>query len=197
MDILENENLRELLAKVAADRNAATLATPRITTFNGQSANVQVTNKQPFISGYIHKDPANAASDWVPEYSTLQTGLFLGITATASSDHRYIVPQLKFSLRQFDRYDIAPAPNVPKEKDLLIQVPMLKSTDLETALSIPHGKTAILHVGSVEGDPMNNNHNKDVRQLLLLIRPTLIIHREVQNDASGPGRAATFPAGGM
>jgi type II secretory pathway component GspD/PulD (secretin) len=95
-----------------------------------------------------------------------------------------------------------------------VQLPKVASTEVSTMVSIPDGGTLLIGgqklVGEAEvevGVPVlskipglnrlftNRSYVKDERTLLVLVRPNIIIHREIENDLFGVGydRPTGFP----
>jgi len=87
-----------------------------------------------------------------------------------------------------------------------IQEPKISQTEVSTMVSIPDGGTLLIGgqklVGESEieiGVPVlskipglnrlftNRSFVKDERTLLVLVRPNIIIHREIEQDLFGPG----------
>src|SRR6185369_4759416 len=87
-----------------------------------------------------------------------------------------------------------------------VQLPKISNTEVNTMVSIPDGGTLLVGgqklVGESEieiGVPVlskipglnrfftNRSFVKDERTLLVLVRPNIIIHREIENDLFGPG----------
>jgi Flp pilus assembly secretin CpaC len=104
-----------------------------------------------------------------------------------------------------------------------VQLPKIASTEVSTMVSIPDGGTLLIGgqklIGESEvevGVPIlskipglnrlftNRSYVKDERTLLVLVRPNIIIHREIENDLFGvgydrptglPGNTGATPAG--
>jgi type II secretory pathway component GspD/PulD (secretin) len=87
-----------------------------------------------------------------------------------------------------------------------VQLPKISSTEVNTMVSIPDGGTLLIGgqklIGESEvevGVPIlskipglnrlftNRSYVKDERTLLVLVRPNIIIHREIENDLFGVG----------
>lgn len=169
----------------------------------------------------------NAAVATTLTVSTLSTGISLDVQATASADRRYVVmhinPQLA-TLDGIDTFSSAPTSSGGNNSNTttsgtltLLQLPRISFTTVDTMVSVPDGGTLLVGgqklVGESEievGVPVlskipglnrlftNRSLVKDERTLLILVRPKIIIHKEIENSLYGPGyeRATGLPTGG-
>jgi general secretion pathway protein D len=157
------------------------------------------------------------------QIQTLTTGISLSVQATASADRRYVVmqvtPQLA-TLDGIDTFSTQPSGNTGNAAAgstlTLVQLPRVSFTTIDTMVSVPDGGTLLIGgqklVGESEievGVPVlskipglnrlftNRNLVKDERTLLILVRPKIIIQKEIENGLFGPGyeRATGLPAG--
>ncbi|HVS71216.1 MAG TPA: hypothetical protein VHQ47_08175 [Phycisphaerae bacterium] len=169
----------------------------------------------------------NAAVATTLTVSTLTTGISLDVQATASADRRYVVMHLNPQLATLDGIDtFSSAPTTTGGNNsntttsgtlTLVQLPRISFTTVDTMVSVPDGGTLLVGgqklVGESEievGVPVlskipglnrlftNRSLVKDERTLLILVRPKIIIHKEIENSLYGPGyeRATGLPTGG-
>jgi hypothetical protein len=91
------------------------------------------------------------------------------VSPTVSADRHYIVTAIE---------NIAAGPfgSTPATPALRI----VERTNSANVVSIPDGGTLLINLGPIPGDP-------EKRPGLMLIRPSIVVHREVENDLFGPG----------
>jgi Flp pilus assembly secretin CpaC len=225
--IIDNYQLSLFLRATQADQRSVTVTAPRITLFNGQRGFIAVTAQRNYISNFNQTVAAGgingaAAVATTLTVSTLSTGISLIVQATASADRRYVVMQVTPQLATLDGIDtFSSAPtgnsgNVTASTLALIQLPRISFTTINTMVSVPDGGTLLIGgqklVGESEievGVPVlskipglnrlftNRSLVKDERTLLILVRPKIIIQKEIENGLFGPGyeRPTGLPAG--
>jgi type II secretory pathway component GspD/PulD (secretin) len=225
--IIDNYQLSLFLRATQADQRSVTVTAPRITLFNGQRGFIAVTAQRNYISNFNQTVAAGgingaAAVATTLTVSTLSTGISLQVQATASADRRYVVMQIEPQLATLDGIDtFSSAPtgntgNATASTLALIQLPRVSFTTINTMVSVPDGGTLLIGgqklVGESEievGVPVlskipglnrlftNRNLVKDERTLLILVRPKIIIQKEIENGLFGPGyeRPTGLPAG--
>lgn len=148
---------------------------------------------------------------------TLTTGVTLQVEATVSSDHRYVVMNVDPQLSTLDGIDTistgTTGSNTTGGSNSLaavggafVQLPRISNTEVNTMVSVPDEGTLLIGgqklVGESEieiGVPVlskipglnrfftNRAFVKDERTLLVMVRPKIIIHKEIENDLFGPG----------
>jgi general secretion pathway protein D len=148
------------------------------------------------------------------QVSTLTTGVVLYVEATVSADRRYVVMKLRPQLSTLDGLDTFSAggsllnPNTGQTVvgGGFVQLPKISYTTVDTMVSVPDGGTLLIGgerlVGESEveiGVPVlskipglnrlftNRSLIKDERTLLILVRPKIIIQKEIENDLFGVG----------
>jgi type II secretory pathway component GspD/PulD (secretin) len=159
----------------------------------------------------------NAATATSLTIGTLTTGVTLQVEATVSSDHRYVVMNVDPQLSTLDGIDTisvgTTGSNTTSGSNSLsavggafVQLPRISNTEVNTMVSVPDEGTLLIGgqklVGESEieiGVPVlskipglnrfftNRAFVKDERTLLVLVRPKIIIHKEIENDLFGPG----------
>lgn len=150
------------------------------------------------------------------QVSTLTTGIVLYVEATVSADRRYVVMKLRPQLSTLDGIDTftqsgtdtQSSTNSASQPQLgggFVQLPRISYTTVDTMVSVPDGGTLLIGgqklVGESEievGVPVlskipglnrlftNRSFAKDERTLLILVRPKILIQRELETDLFGP-----------
>lgn len=199
-----------LLRAVQLGQNATTLTAPRVTLFNGQRAFIRVSTIQNYVSD-LNPSVGTGVVGYDPQIDQIQTGVLLDVTATVSADRRYVtltvLPTLQrlIALRQFAfstqtqiTSDTGPAQPV----QTFVQLPEFEVTQLQTTVSVPDRGTLLLGgqtlMGEIEresGVPVlskipflkrlftNRGTARDQQILLILIKPTIILQREIEQNS--------------
>lgn len=197
-----------LIQATQANQRAITLTAPRVTFFNGQRAYVTVVEQVAFISDL---EPIPDAIGFDVTVSITQQGAVLDVEGTISSDRRYVTLTLRPSIADFRQFPFRTVPvtgAIPgtDDSDAItfgseIELPELRLTSVRATVSIPDRGTLLLGgqriVGEVEveaGVPVlskvpvvnrlftNSSMVKDERTLLILVKPTIIIQTEEEEN---------------
>ena len=155
--------LDELFRKVMADKETTTPITPRLTLWNHQFANIEVSTTQAYVAGYtattgptgqMHYEPKTANVPQVSIILNVHVAVIEGQPTTALDMH------LKFSRLM----DLA-AKTVEGHQELKFRVPDEFVSEVSAKLNVKFGETA-LFAGGV---------NKDTNHILLMaIKPMVL-----------------------
>ncbi len=200
-----------LVTATQAHESSRALTCPRVTFFNGQRAYVAVQVQRAYISDLDPVVSENAVA-FDPTVSVVSTGTVLDVEGTVSADRRYVTltlrPQITSNV-QFFEYAISEAVGVGGTTDQIrtgiIQVPQIEVQQMETTVSVPDGGTLLLGGQKLAAEreremgvpilskiPIINRAftNKilirDDETLLILVKPKIIIQREVEEQAFPP-----------
>ena len=204
---LDDIEVNLLLRATQAKRNSITLTAPRLTFFNGQTAYVFVARQLAFVSDL---EPVADAAGFDVTLSTVSSGVMLKVTGTISADRRYVTmtvePNLstvKEPVRQIEVIGVLNGNNnaAPVLIRGFIEAPTTDATQIKTTVSVPDRGTLLLGgqrlVGELEveaGVPVlskiplvnrlftNTSTVKDERTLLVLIKPTIILQGEEEEN---------------
>jgi type II secretory pathway component GspD/PulD (secretin) len=215
--ILDNFQLSLILQATQADQRTVTVSSPRITLFNGQSGFISVGNRQAYIANFNQTlTPGTgfggAAVSTTLTPAILPTGITLNIHAAVSADRRYVIMQVDPQLATNNGFtdigsmNAAAASTSNTLAGVFLQLPNVDTTEVDTTVSVPDGGTLlvggekVISTSDVEvGVPIlskipginrlftNRATEKDERTLLILIRPKIIIEKEIENNLYGPG----------
>ena len=186
---LDEFQVNFLMRATQASRNSSVLTAPRVTTFNGQRATISVGNQHEYVARMVEEKAADGSFAFMPILATVQDGVRLELTATASADRKHVTVTIHPTLTELVKMAEIPAPNAAAGQKALIQKPELRILEMKTTASIPNGQTLLLSWQDSAGD--KQKHDPKVQfnlagqkvstdQLILLVRPTLIIHSEIE-----------------
>ncbi|MBS0187161.1 MAG: hypothetical protein JSS51_03770 [Planctomycetes bacterium] len=100
---LDDVQVDFLIEATQADRRNVSLQAPRLTTTNGQQANIQVTNQLTYISSLTPITNQSAVA-FQPVTSTLNTGVIMLVRGTISADRRYVTADITTQISQLVRF---------------------------------------------------------------------------------------------
>ncbi|MBN1553438.1 MAG: hypothetical protein JXA11_01740 [Phycisphaerae bacterium] len=188
-----------LIQATQAHSSTRTLTAPRVTLFNGQRAYVSVSTSQAFIAG-VEPYVSENTSALRPIINYIPTGAALDVDATVSHDRRYVTMTLRPWVSTLNG-SIREVPVFSGGGGLLIGLPNVTTQLIETTVSVPDGGTLLIGgqklSGEVEremGVPVisklpiinraftNKGKLRDEQTLLILVKPTIIIQAEAEQD---------------
>lgn len=207
---LDDFQVSLLLRATQASVYSSTLTAPRITLFNGQRAYVVVATETAYVSDLTPIVGTNSVA-FDPTVGLVQSGVLLDVVATVSSDRKYVTLTLRPTLSQLIRLVQFPVTafttgggdggGVPTAQTAFLQQPTVAITQVRTTVSVPDRGTLLIggqtlngEIDREEGVPMlskipflkrlftNRSMAKDDQVLLILIRPTIIIQREKEQE---------------
>ncbi len=206
--IADDLQVNAMLHATKANSSAISLTAPRITFFNGQKAYVMVADQIAFVSDLT---PISDAIGFQTTLSVAQSGVVLTVEGTISADRRYVTMTVEPSLARIAAIRQIPVnafSNVNLNNNNFsipisgtLEAPELELTQLKTTVSVPDRGTLLLGgqrlVGETEieaGVPVlsevpilnrfftNRSTVKDERTLLILVKPTIIIQSEEEEN---------------
>ncbi|MGH7244381.1 MAG: hypothetical protein ACREJD_13295 [Phycisphaerales bacterium] len=213
-----------LITATQADRRNVSLQSPRLTTTNGQQANIQITNQLTYISGLTPITNQSAVA-FQPVTSTLNTGVLMLVRGTISADRRYVTTDITTQISQLVRFRTGQtfaavaggglnggggSTAIPSGQ---FQLPEVQVSSVSTTVTIPDQGTIMLGGQRIvteqeveSGVPVlskipvlnrffsNRTESKSEQTLLILYKPTILIQSEQENKAH-PGLIDSLDAG--
>ncbi|MEL7088827.1 MAG: hypothetical protein AAGL98_10380, partial [Planctomycetota bacterium] len=208
LSFIDDLSVNFLVEATLANRNSVSLTAPRVTFFNGQRAYVTVATQTAFISDL---EPIPDAIGFAITLDVVQSGVVLDVQGTVSADRRYVTLTLRPSLADLVELFSIPVTGsgavgdddgfVSGDFDLVIQLPVIDITEVRATVSVPDRGTLLVGgqrlVGETEieaGVPVlskipllnrlftSKSKIEDERTLLILIKPTIIIQNEREED---------------
>jgi type II secretory pathway component GspD/PulD (secretin)/tetratricopeptide (TPR) repeat protein len=212
-----------LIQATQADQRTVSLTAPRITFTNGQRANISVTDTRLFISA-VNPIVGVSSVAFNPVQTPLNTGVTLPIQGTISSDRRYVTLNIAgagistlTSLQSVGVSATVAGTGGTGGTGLAtsqIQQPVTQQSAINTTVTVPDKGTVLLGgqrlVNEVEvesGVPVlskipflsrfftNRAEATEESTLLILIKPTILIQNEQEQDAF-PGLLDELRLGG-
>ena len=110
--------------------------------------------------------------------ATVQSGIMLWARATAGADRTFASLTLRPRLTHLTGMDEVPWDRSPRELKLTVKRPNLLASELATTANVRDGKTLLL--GGLKGYVGKDGAGGKPQNVLLLVKPTLIVQREVQ-----------------
>lgn len=206
---LDNIQVDFLIRATQADSRTTVLTAPRLVLLDGQRSWVAVTIQQNFVSQLNPVVGAGAVAQ-APQTSTIDSGAVLDVTATVTSDRRYVTMTLRPGITRLLALQTIPFSGGGAgggfgggaALSAFIQLPTLSSQRVQTTVSVPDGGTLLIggqklaSETEVEaGVPILSkipilkrvysarSMIKDEQTLLILIKPKILIQTEQEEIA--------------
>jgi len=150
------------LEAAQVDRRTNVMQAPKLTVFNGQSANIQVQDQQFFLTG-VNLIQAGAQVFFVPNQQPFPLGVQLQVTPVVSADRRFVRVNLQPTLTNLASTNVPlipvqiPVPQLfdgpgaatttggqPVIFQMFFQQPTFTQISLNTTVMVPDGGTVLL-----------------------------------------------------
>lgn len=141
---LTAEQADQILRAVQTSPDAAVLAAPRLTLFNGQRGYVMVGTSRAYVRDYVAVVGPAGETRYEPRIGDAESGVTLDVQSTASADRKYVTLTLRPKVTTLAGLAQAPWPGGPAGSGLAVQVPDLRTSGLTTTVSVPDGGTVLL-----------------------------------------------------
>lgn len=160
---LDEAQATSLLRQIEEQEQVQVLSAPRLSTFDGQRANISILNQISYVQDYeVEVGATTTVSD--PVVGVVQEGLVLDLRPVLSQDQKVITIELEGTwskvARPIPEMEVEVAPGLPKVK---IQLPVVTSTKLRAHATVKPG-THVL----VGGGPLFQRKGKAHQRLILL-----------------------------
>lgn len=208
---LDDVQVDFLIQATQADRRSVRLNAPRLTFTNGQTSNIFVATQIAFISD-LTPVVSDSAVGFDPTMATISEGVRMVVEGTISADRRYVTMNIDTSVSKIDALTPRAVTAVAggrlvnsADTQSFIQAPTVTVTSVATTVTVPDQGTILLGgqrlVNEYEvesGVPVlskipilnrffsNRIKAKDEQTLLILIKPTVLIQSE-QEQQNFPG----------
>ncbi|MGE0479091.1 MAG: type II secretion system protein GspD [Phycisphaerae bacterium] len=199
---LDNLQVDFLIRATEANQRSTLVQAPRLMLFNGQRANVSVGRVQQYVSG-VRPQLAEGVVGFTPIVAAAFGGTTLDVEGTISADRKYVTVTIRTSqLRDpnFSRFEVQRG--FGNSPSVFITLLDQETATINTTVSIPDGGTVLMggvkRVGEVEieaGVPIlskipvlkraftNTSMVKDVQTLLILLKASIVIQKEAEQEA--------------
>jgi hypothetical protein len=206
-----------LLEAVQGDRRACVMQAPKLTTLNGQQANICVQDQQTFVTG-VTVEATDDQPRIIPKNKTVRTGLNVSVLPMLSADRRFV----SLHLQADHTYQVSSTmPLIPVATQIApiggkgspvsftqyIQQPKFNTLTCDTRFVIPDGGTMLIDAGKIERDVriekqipvlgkvpyvnrlFRNISNEHVCERLLVLVTPRIICSEPESACHGAGKS--------
>jgi len=207
---LDDLQVSLMLHATQVDKRSIQLSAPRVTFFNGQTAFINLATQIAFVSNLTPVPDSGGGA--TPTLSVVQSGVQLKVSGTVSADRRYVTLTLEPSLatvkNPIDRIPVALGSQISTLAGVInasdigyIEAPQVSITEVKATVSVPDRGTILIGGQRLTGDvtaeagvpiiskiPVlnrlftNKSETKDEMTLLILIRPTIILQNELEDD---------------
>jgi type II secretory pathway component GspD/PulD (secretin) len=170
VSFLKGAQLARFLAAAQGDVRTNVMQAPKVTTFDGQAANLDITDRQNYVTGVdlVERQGQVACR---PRSETFSTGLRLAVQPFISADRRSVSVRLSASMTHLDTQAVPlfpvempvatrgedGSPGQPVVYKQFIQQPRFTTLALERTLKIPDGHTAVLGGWTQEREVRNED----------------------------------------
>ena len=201
---LDNIQVDFLLRATQADRRGSTMSAPRVVLFNGQKAWIGVLREQAYVNT-VQPVVDETAVAQQPQVQLIYTGTVLDVRATVSADKHYVTMNLEPSVATLESIELFPYSGGAAGTAAgggFIQLPTRQVQRLQTTVTVPDRGTLLFggmktseEIEIDAGVPVlskipvlkrlysNRSLVKDEQVLLILVKPTIIITREAEEEA--------------
>ncbi|MBN2589464.1 MAG: M48 family metalloprotease, partial [Sedimentisphaerales bacterium] len=150
------------------------LAVPALLVLDNEEATISKMSKIPYVTGYT--EPGNRNEIPVPVIEQTDIG-FTGTFTPHITDDNDIVMELALKNRFISGYKERTFNEIHKDK-----VPLITQREMESTALIFRGKTLIANMGEVKPDPNNPESAQEKKNLIVLIKPTVISSEQMETQ---------------
>ena len=197
-----------LIQATQADTRSVSLTAPRLTFTNGQTSNIYVATQTSFVSD-LQPVVSDSAVGFDPTVDVISEGVRLLVSGTVSADRRYVTMNVDAAVADIIDFASQAVTAVAggqlvssADTQSFIQLPQATVTRVQTTVTVPDQGTILLggqrlvSESEVEtGVPVlskipilnrffsNRIETKDEQTLLILLKPTILIQNENEEQA--------------
>jgi len=200
-----------LMRATQAHRDAKTLTAPRVTVLSGERANISLLKNSTYVSDYEFEDITSSGDNAVtrtvanPTEEWITGGVNLNVTPTISADKKYVILLITANYTQINLDTQWPVYSSTTGEEYTMTLPTSEVADIRTRVSVPDGGTLLIggqklgaEVNKEAGVPgfskvpligrlfSNRSKVKDQEVLLILVKPSIIIQKEAEQEYLAP-----------
>ncbi|MEN6384071.1 MAG: hypothetical protein ABFD79_02625 [Phycisphaerales bacterium] len=202
-----------LIRATQAHRDAKVLTAPRLTVLSGERANINLLKSAAYIEDYEFEDITTTGDNPVvrvianPTSAYAVGGVTLNVTPIISDDKKYVNLLILTEYRQFNLDTLFPVFSDTTGEKFFETLPTYETADVKTHVNVPDGGTLLIggqklgaEINKESGTPgfskvpvigrlfSNRSKVKDQEVLLILVKPTIIIKEEAEEEFFAPLR---------
>ncbi|MCE5341573.1 MAG: hypothetical protein LLF92_10700 [Planctomycetaceae bacterium] len=202
-----------LIRATQAHRDAKVLTAPRVTVLSGERANINILKSAAYIEDYEFEDitasgdsqPTRVIANPTSAYAV--GGVTLNVTPVISDDKKYVNLLIMTEYRQFNLDTLFPVYADTTGDKYYQTLPTYETSDIKTHVNVPDGGTLLIggqklgaEINKEAGTPglskmpligrlfSNRSKVKDQEVLLILVKPSIIIKEEAEQEFFAPLR---------
>ena len=182
-----------ILRALNSSHNGTMITAPRLTLFNGQRAYVLVSRQSAFIESFVnHPATTTQPASFDPHIGLVTIGVLLDVQATASLDRKAVTVTVRPQTASLQGFTPQRWSESPPGQDLIVQIPHQDLLEAEFTTAIPDGQVAIYRTQLKHEPPSTTQPVGEA--VMLMIKPTLIIQREIPRINRHPATQHQQPA---
>jgi Flp pilus assembly secretin CpaC len=200
-----------LIRATQAHRDAKVMTAPRVTVISGERANISVLKSSAYIEDYEFEDITTAGENQPvrvianPTAAWAIGGVTLNVTPTISDDKKYVGLLIISNYTQVNLDTLFPVFADTTGEQFNVTLPVQEVADIRTHVNVPDGGTLLIggqklgaEVNKEAGIPgaskvpligrlfSNRSKVKDQDILLILVKPSIIIKAEAEQEYFAP-----------
>ncbi len=165
--------VERLIRAAAIASDAQLLASPKLMIVSGQEGRVAVGSEHSYVGRFEQKKLADGRVDYQPVIEKLTEGFRLSVKATAEGKTHMKI-ELDARQSQLQKLEEQPAPDVPAEKKLTIQKPVVDEQSAKTTYAAGDEQTMLVLLKPAE---------KDKPLLILLVKASILPMRQELDES--------------
>jgi Flp pilus assembly secretin CpaC len=200
-----------LIRATQAHRDSKVLTAPRVTVLSGERANIDILKSAAYIEDYEFEDitasgdnqPTRVIANPTSAYAV--GGVTLNVTPIISDDKKYVNLLILTEYRQFNLDTLFPVYADTTGDKYYQTLPTYEVANIKTHVNVPDGGTLMIggqklgaEINKEAGTPgvskipvigrlfSNRSKVKDQQILLILVKPTIIIKEEAEEEFFAP-----------
>ena len=138
--VLDDEQFRAFIDKFSSHTRNTIMHAPKVTLFDGQQAEIADASQQPFVTD-VQKVIGEKGEAFQPVIKTFWEGTKIQLSPVITKTGHRMVCRFRFA--SIDGCRDFHSPRFPNE-DVMIQHPIVATSEFECAMDIPDGKTLII-----------------------------------------------------
>jgi bla regulator protein BlaR1 len=179
---LDPAQAKVLMSSMQSEKFSTLITAPRITLYNGQRAYVMVSRQTAFVGDLKRIGNDETDKSFEPVIKLVDSGVLFDCRAQVSADPRFVTLTISPQLATLENLTPQRWPGSAPGHEHTIQVPKLRKTTMTATVTMPDQKTAVYRFPpqqvQVEVRPgVMETRNEST---LILLKPTIVIQREVE-----------------
>lgn len=163
--LLEADQVELLLKAVRQYTASRSLAAPKVTVLDGESAGMSLTEQFPYISGY--REPNEPSSEPIPQRELRDIGVAFDATPRIIKDQNNIRLQFEMKINS-----LLGTQKALYESKYEYDIPTFTSVTVATEIVVADGQTALIYVREMpSAGNILRNESAPASPLLMLIKP--------------------------